>query len=341
MMSNIGSEASKAAYTKNDRLAAQLWGMYHELYDQAEAHISNNLPGAAKESWEQYRNEHKALMQKTPLMEDLAGGPLNKPTKLTYHEAMDGVNRAFNTVEGGRQVEIKGKNGLLQDMKAYGVDIQPLQKAAESSRELMPLLRKEQNIFQGKIRNIINHPLLVGAPAAGAGVAAGRVAGVAGHLVAPLIVASKIGRFLDDVQLFKILRDIRKAYPDEPQPFAAGAHGPANIALAPAAPAPTPGGPAPGQPPAGGAPPGGTPGPQPGAGQPPGAPPAPANPLAGQPIAQRRAQLAAEAAQPVPGGGRYATPAEVDDLEEARGAEEERQFKAKKLSEMKRKGKGK
>jgi len=337
LLTDIGSEASTAKYLKNARGASVLWEMYNSLRDSVEDHVATNLGGKggnAMKSWNQYRNEHRGLMEQAALIDDLMGGA-------SASTGLEGLTNAFRDTKvggAGRQTELMGKGGLLEAMDKYGVDATPLKEAASQGARLQESLSQERNLFVGKIRAMYDHPLAVGLPAVAAGTVAGSALGPLGHIVAPLLVAGKISKLLRNVDVYKILEEAKqKSMAGQEMGVRNPMQGPQEAVPPP----PVPGGQTPPAAP-----------PQAGAGAPPpGATPAQAaaaaqrvggkqpSPLMGQPPAfggNRQAQLAQEAAQPIPGEGKGATPAEVDDMQEAQAQAEERQLMAKKLQRTKR-----
>jgi hypothetical protein len=305
LLSDIGGEASKAAYTKNARPAAVLWEMYDTLSNAIGDHVKDNLGGQAKRFYDHYRNEHRTMMEHSALLDDMAGGATPQEGLYNYAEAANNVGGK------GRQNELAA---LKKDMEKYGVDTESLGTAARMGADLKRLTQHEQNLFVGKVRAIIQHPVTIGSAAVAAGMVGGAV-GPIGHIVAPLLVAAKMTNMMDAVGIAKLLREVNATTrPESEMAFRNAMEGPLDI--------PPTEGP---QVPRGGLPPAQ---PQPGgaAAQPSPAPAQPGTPGAGQASAM---------------GGRGATLGEAEDMAEAQSAEELRQLEnrqvmAKKLSQAKK-----
>lgn len=166
---------------------------------------ANSLGGDMGKSWSHYINEHSAA---EGMRSGLMGELLDAPSPAI---AMDHLAEAASTKgKGSRATEL---NDIVTNMKKYDVDPTNFQQAAQKAIDLKKLTTTNSNVFIGKMRAIINHPLTA-APALVAGAYAydksGLPGGIAG-MVLPLLIAGKVSGIMDAREMRSLLKEMPQA----------------------------------------------------------------------------------------------------------------------------------
>lgn len=228
LITQLGREASKLERTGRRPEAAGVWAEYDALR-KATQERADALGGDYGKSWAHYIKEFHNYIQ---LKKGVFGDILEEPSHTSVLKKLTSGDVAAQIPE------------IKQWMKKYGIDPEPLDYAIEQGQQLDTLSQQSGNMFIGKIRAIMKHPVLAGSAAAGAAVA-GHATGVPGMgFVLPLIVAGKVAGILDTAQMTKLLREISKKVGPEAERVTPEPQGPQPLPQQPppgssAGPAPT------------------------------------------------------------------------------------------------------
>jgi hypothetical protein len=196
----LTTQVGDAMQGASAREKAVLTSLYDSLHD-ATASRADDLGSAYGKSWQQYIDVTRShYTMKSGLLGDLQREPV-------HAKVLDKLVNPDNAVE---VKEIAAK------MKKFGVDPKPFLEAREVGQNLNMVSQETKNAFIGKIRAIMKYPYAAGPGAAAASYLGSSMLHIPGAgLVLPLIVASKIGGFLDAAALRSILADIKKRVPAE------------------------------------------------------------------------------------------------------------------------------
>lgn len=235
-MTQLGREASRLERGNKAPEAAATWAAYDALRDETmkRAKALDTLqPGANHaQAWGDYAKEFRNYI-------GLQSGVLGH---LTEGEHTASLNGLIN------------HEGQLPELKKwfdkYNVDFSPVADAAKQGKILNDLSEQTSNAIVGKIKMIARHPV-VGIPMIIAESKALRGVGMGGGLggfVLPLIIAAKVGKVLDNIQIHSILSDLGRRLSPEDMQVSGSPIGPYNPMHGPIGPTGTPGGAGPQQP---------------------------------------------------------------------------------------------
>lgn len=234
-MTQLGREASRLERTGKAPEAASVWAAYDALRDETmiRARALDTLqPGAGHaKAWGDYAKEFRNYI-------GLQSGVLGHLTEGEHTASLNGL-----IDHEGQLPELK------QWFKKYNVDFSPIEDAAKQGKILNELGERTSNALMGKIKMIARHPV-VGIPmimAEAKGIKALGMGGGLGGFVLPLIIAAKIGKVLDNVQIHSILSDLGERLSPEDMQVSGSPQGPYNAMQGPIG----PGGPAQPTPPPG------------------------------------------------------------------------------------------
>jgi hypothetical protein len=252
MMTQLGRQAAGLDRAGKAPEAAVIWSAYDALREETmkRAKALDTLqPGAGHaQAWGDYAKEfkeHLKVIHSGPLGALMEGDPVKALDKLIDGEGM----------LKGRDVAGKRIVGADDWFKKYDEDFTPITEAVRQGKVLNELSDFTSNALMGKIKMIARHPV-VGIPMILAETRALKGMGMGGGLggfVLPLIIAAKVGKLLDHIQIHKILVDIGKQLPAEDMSLSGQPLGPHDAMTGPIGPS-------------GGAPAGGPPAPDAGGG---------------------------------------------------------------------------
>lgn len=252
MMTQLGRQAASLDRAGKAPEAAVTWSGYDALRDETmkRARALDTLqPGAGHaQAWGDYAKEFKEHLKV------IHGGPLGAMMEGDPVKALDKLIEGEGVLKG-RDVAGKRIVGADNWFKKYGVDFTPITDAIKQGKVLNDLSDYTSNALMGKIKMIARHPI-VGIPMimAESKLFSGMHVGGLGTFVLPLIIAAKVGKVLDHIQIHKILVDIGKHMPAEDMSLSAEPLGPHDAMTGPIGPGgPGAGGGAAGGPPAPGA----------------------------------------------------------------------------------------
>jgi hypothetical protein len=248
MMTQLGRQASRLERTGKSPEAASVWAGYDALRDETmtRARALDTLqPGAGHaQAWGDYAKEfkeHMKVIHSGPIGAMMEGEPVAALDKLIKGE---GVLKGRDVSGPTGTEHITGADDWF---KKYDVDFKPITDAIKQGKVLNDLSDYTSNALMGKIKMIARHPV-VGIPMimAESKMFSGMHMGGLGTFVLPLIIAAKVGKILDNIQIHKVLTDIGKHIPAEDMSLSAkplGPHTPTDAPWGPMGPEPTAGGP--------------------------------------------------------------------------------------------------
>jgi len=199
LTSEVGKMASRLEHGGARAQAAPLWAAYEELH-KATLSRADDLGQAFKTSWQKYIDEYRSYHRGTVGEPGVAG-------------MIDTLQRGDPEAAAGEFMKMRISK-LVQAANRYGVDASTIQKAADELPRLQESLKNNQNIVVSKLRGIVKHPLLVGAPTLAGSVAGGALVPGLGHFVGGLMVAARVMRVIDNYDVASILKELQPKAPE-------------------------------------------------------------------------------------------------------------------------------
>lgn len=197
LTTDVGRTAAALTRQGNFRQAAVLNELYDGLHKATQARADELGTG---KSWQQYINLTRSYKG---LQEGLAGELVDEPVHAKVMNKLIDPSRATEW------------NELRDELQKRGIDPTQFEKARDYAEQMSGLLKTTSNLFFGKLRAIIRHPLTAGPIAIGAS-ELGHLSGVPGlGFVLPLIAAGKVSGLLDSAAVMKLVKEIGQAVPPE------------------------------------------------------------------------------------------------------------------------------
>lgn len=197
LTTDVGRTAAALTRQGNFRQAAVLNELYDGLHKATQARADELGTG---KSWQQYINLTRSYKG---LQEGLAGELVDEPIHAKVMNKLIDPSRATEW------------NELRDELQKRGIDPARFEKAREYAEQMSSLLKTTSNLFFGKLRAIIRHPLTAGPIAVGAA-EIGHLSGVPGlGFVLPLIAAGKVSGLLDSAAVMKLVKEIGQAVSPE------------------------------------------------------------------------------------------------------------------------------
>lgn len=210
----LGREGARLERAGKAPEAGVVWAEYNALREATQAR-ADGLGADFGKSWKHYSSEfHNFLQLHKGVFGDLMEtGPMDHENTLGK---LTGDKYAAQIPE------------ITDWMKKYKVDPSAVEQAVKQGRQLEDLTQQTRNVFVGKLKAIIRHPMAT-IPAIAAGSAAGSAVGLTGGIggfALSLIIAGKVSGLLDHISTMRLLKDISKRVGPEAQRVTPAPEGP-------------------------------------------------------------------------------------------------------------------